>query len=79
MTSKAICLRGLMTKLGFVQQDVVKVLCDNVSAIENVKHLVFHERTKHIEIVLHSIRNKVKEEVIALQHILSKDQIANIV
>ena len=40
-------------------------------------NLVFHERTKHIEIDYHVVRDKVLEGVIKLNHVRSHCQLAD--
>ena len=39
---------------------------------------VFHERTKHIEIDCHVVRDKVLEKVIKLNHVRSNCQLADL-
>jgi hypothetical protein len=56
----------------------VPIMCDNTSAIQIFKNLVFHSRTKHIEIRHHFIRDHVEKGDIKLVHIDTKNQIADI-
>lgn len=39
---------------------------------------VFHARTKHIEIDVHFIREKVTSQQLAIQHISTEHQVANV-
>ena len=39
---------------------------------------MFHERTKHIEMDFHVVRDKVQEGIIHLLPVSSKEQVANI-
>ena len=45
---------------------------------ELTKNLVNHERSKHIDIRFHFIRDHVKEGSVELLHVASQDQVADI-
>ena len=51
---------------------------DNKSAIELAKNPVNHERSKHIDIRFHFIRDHVKKGSVELVHVASQDQVADI-
>ncbi|KAH9668969.1 hypothetical protein KPL70_021600 [Citrus sinensis] len=59
---EAIWLRGLVSELGF-KQKVVKVSCDSSSAIQLSKNPKYHERTKHIDVRMHFIRDEIGKGV----------------
>ncbi|GFS31834.1 hypothetical protein Acr_00g0019430 [Actinidia rufa] len=63
-TSEIIWLRSLLTELGFSVTDPSYLFCDNKSAIMLSSDSVLHERTKHIEVDIHFIREKVRSRVI---------------
>lgn len=60
---KALWLKGLITKLG-IKQEIVEVHCDSSSAIYLRKNPTHHEKTKHIDIKLHFIKNVISKSVI---------------
>ncbi|KAG8474968.1 hypothetical protein CXB51_031696 [Gossypium anomalum] len=74
----AIWLRNLLNELEQQQLDATEIRIDNKSAIELAKNPVNHERSKHIDIHFHFIRDHVKEGSVKLVHVASRDQVADI-
>ena len=52
-----------------VEQDVLTLYCDNLSAINISKNHIQHSKTKHIDIRHHFIRDLVEEKVVTLEHV----------
>ena len=72
----AVWLRNLLSKLEMKQEEGTVIRVDNKSAIELVKNPVNHERSKHIDVHFHFIREQVKEGNVELVHVGSRDQVA---
>lgn len=66
---EAIWLRKLL--IGLLDQELEPIVnhCDNQSCIKLSEIPVFHDRSKHIEIKYHFIRDCIQREVVKLQHI----------
>ncbi|GKD36837.1 hypothetical protein Tco_1257044 [Tanacetum coccineum] len=60
---EAIWLRGLLEELG-VELNSVAVNCDNQGAIHLSRNHVFHERTKHINVRYHFIREVLEAKTV---------------
>ena len=62
---EAIWLKGLISELG-MSQKTIDVFCDSSSVIYLSKNPTHHEKTKHIDIKLHFIRNVVSMGVVRM-------------
>ena len=60
------------------QEGPTIIQVDNESAIELAKNPVNHERSKHIDVRFHFIREHVKEGSVELRHVASRNQTADI-
>ena len=58
VTSEVVCLIALLKTFGLNHTQPAFLYCDNKTALYIVPNLVYHERTKHIEINYHFIREK---------------------
>jgi hypothetical protein len=61
-----------------VQLRPIVIYCDNHSCIKLLENPVFHDRSKNIEIQYHFIRDYVQRGAVELQHISTKEQVADI-
>ena len=71
-------IQSLFKELKIKCTTLPMVWCDNVSATELAKNLVYHSRTKHIELDMHFNRDKVLAEELVINYISSEEQIADI-
>uniref|UniRef100_A0A803PR46 Reverse transcriptase Ty1/copia-type domain-containing protein n=1 Tax=Cannabis sativa TaxID=3483 RepID=A0A803PR46_CANSA len=77
VTAEVAWIESLLKEIHFVLPSVPVVWCDNMSANALATNPVYHARTKHIELDVHFIRDKVLQKKIEIRHIASKDQIAD--
>ncbi len=54
------------------------IYCDSISSILLANDLVYHARTKHIEVHYHFTREKVLTKEIDFIHVSTKDQVTDI-
>ncbi|RVW72973.1 Retrovirus-related Pol polyprotein from transposon RE1 [Vitis vinifera] len=64
-------------ELRFGKDEQMKLICDN-QALHIASNPVFHERTKHIEVDCHFIREKIASGCVATSFVNSNDQLADI-
>ena len=72
VVKEAIWLKGITEELGMYRGKVI-VYCDNQSAIHLAKNQSFHERSKHIDVRLHFVRDIIAAWEIRVGKVPTKD------
>ena len=54
------------------------IYCDNQSCLKLTENPVFHDRSKHIEIWYHFIRDHVQKGEVKVEYVLTGEQVADI-
>ena len=75
---EAVWLRKLLSDLFEGKLNSTIIHCDNQSCIKLSENPVFHDRSKHIEMRYHFIRDLVQRGALKLQYIRTDEQIADI-
>jgi hypothetical protein len=77
-TAEMFWLRMLLKELQVFLPSPPVLKCDNSGALALASNPVHHARTKHIEVDIHFVREKVTNQDIALQHLSTLDQVVDI-
>jgi hypothetical protein len=72
--SELIWIKQLLTDIGMSVSQPMKMYFDNQAARHIALNPIFHERTKHIEVNCHFIREKIQSNEIETPFVTSKDQ-----
>ena len=80
--AKRLCellwLRRLLTKIGFAPDSEMKLFCDNKAAIDISHNPIQHDRTKHVEVDRHFIKQNLDAKIIRFPFVKSEDQLVDI-
>uniref|UniRef100_A0A803P4T0 Retrovirus-related Pol polyprotein from transposon TNT 1-94 n=1 Tax=Cannabis sativa TaxID=3483 RepID=A0A803P4T0_CANSA len=74
---EVVWLKGFTKELGFKSEDIT-VHCENQSALHLMRNSMFHERSKHIDIKLHFIRDIIALKEVNVKKIGTKENPADI-
>lgn len=77
-TREAVWLKRLLTELGLQETNPIPLLCDNQSAVRLVRNPDSHQRTKHIDVKYHYIRDQQEGGEINILYVDTNNQLADI-
>jgi hypothetical protein len=70
--------RSFLNELGFQQSSPSTLYCDNRAAIQVSAHDSVHEKSKHIDIAIHWVRNAISEGHLYVEWVSTHEQQADI-
>jgi hypothetical protein len=75
---EAVWLRKLLADLFGHEMDSTVIHCDNQSCVKLSENPVFHDKSKHIEIKYHYIRDMVQRKAVHVQYLSTHEQVADV-
>jgi transposase InsO family protein len=75
---EAIWQRTMLEEVGFGVNGALVIGCDSESAIKLGGDPVYHERTKHIDVRMHFLREHVRRGTVALVYVPTAEQVADV-
>ncbi|RVW36659.1 Retrovirus-related Pol polyprotein from transposon RE1 [Vitis vinifera] len=77
-TCEIIWIHQLLCEVGMKCTMPAKLWCDNQAALHIAANPVYHERTKHIEVDCHFIREKIEENLVSIGYVKTGEQLGDI-
>lgn len=79
---EALCelkwIKNVLFTMGIEHRGAMNLFCDSRLALYIAANPVFHERTKHVELDCHFIRDDIQRGVVRTKHVSTLNQLANI-
>ena len=79
---EALCelkwIKSVLYTMGIDHREAMNLYCDSRSALHIASNPVFHERTKHVELDCHFIRDDIQRGVVRTKHVSTLNQLADI-
>ena len=69
---------GLFRALDMPLTLPVVIHSDSIAAIQIASNPIFYERTKHIDIDCHFVREKIQRGIVFIQHLATTEQLADV-
>ena len=73
-----VWLKRILKELGVLSSECIDIMCDSSSVIKLSKNPVMHQRTKHIDVRYHYLRNLSINGTVRLVFCRTEDQVVDI-
>ena len=73
-----LVVRKLLYDLFDLHMDATCIYCDSQSFVKLSENPLFHDKSKHIEIKYHYIRDMVQRGAVKLQYVATDEQVADV-
>jgi len=71
-------IKRILRDLGIRLTKPMKLSCDNQAAVKIANNPVHHDRTKHVEVDRHFMKDHLERKTVELPLVPSKDQLADV-
>lgn len=80
--AKGLCellwLKELLKEIGYSSDSVMRLFCDNKAVTQIAQNSVQRDRTKHVEVDKHFIKEKLEAKIVQFSFVKSEEQLADI-
>ena len=73
-----IWIKRVLKELKIEFEEPMRLYCDNKSTISIAHNHVYHDRTKHMEVDRHFIKEKLDGDIISIEYVPTSYQLADL-
>lgn len=76
--AEIVWLISLLAELGITSSFLLMMYCDNLTTTYFTTNPILHDRTKHVKVDHHFIKEKIHDKILGVEHVPAEEQISDI-